>query len=113
MATTLYHNPRCSKSRAALELLRAKDVSVRVVEYLQTPPSLETLKRLAIALGGAREMIRDTEDAYRQAGLNAKSSDAALIAAIAAHPILLQRPILARDDKAVIGRPTEALLSLL
>ncbi len=110
---TLYHNPRCSKSRAALELIRTKDVSVRVVDYLNNPPTLEELQRLAKSLGGARMLVRDTEDAYRAAGLDKNSSDAELLAAIVAHPILLQRPILTRDGKAAIGRPTEALLPLL
>ena len=113
MATTLYHNPRCSKSRAALELLRAKDVPVRVVEYLKTPPSAAEIKTLARSVGGVRALIRDNEDAYRASGLSESSSDDELIAAIVAHPILLQRPILMRDGKAAIGRPVEALLPLL
>jgi arsenate reductase (glutaredoxin) len=113
MAMTFYHNPRCSKSRAALELLRARDVPVRVVEYLKSPPDAVELRKLARALGGARAMVRDNETAYRDAGLDADSSDAQLLAAIAAHPILLQRPILTRDGKAAIGRPPEALLALL
>lgn len=118
MAMTFYHNPRCSKSRAALELIRAKGASVRIVEYLKSPPTRGELQALAKALstdqgGGARAMIRDGEDAYRDAGLDAASSDTKLIDAIAEHPILLQRPILTRDGKAVIGRPPEAILSLL
>ena len=113
MALTFYHNPRCSKSRAALELLRGKGAAVRIVEYLKTPLDADQLKQLAKAVGGARVLVRDNEDAYRQAGLDASSSDAAIIAAIVAHPILLQRPILQRGAKAVIGRPPEAVLAML
>lgn len=113
MATTLYHNPRCSKSRAALELLRAKGVSVRLIEYLKNPPTRAELQQLAKILGGAHHMVRDNEEAYRDAGLAPSSSDKEIIDAIVAHPILLQRPILTRDGKAKVGRPPEAILDLL
>ena len=113
MAMTFYHNPRCGKSRAALELLRAKDVSVRVVEYLKSPPDIATVTSLADMLGGARAIVREGEPAYREAGLDQASSDKALLDAIVRHPILLQRPILVRDGKAAIGRPPEAVLALL
>jgi arsenate reductase len=113
MAMTFYHNPRCSKSRAALELLRTKDVPVRLVDYLKSPPDIGELKSLAKMLGGAHAMVRDGEPAYREAGLDASSSDEQVLEAIARHPILLQRPILVRDGKAAIGRPPEAVLALL
>lgn len=113
MAMTFYHNPRCSKSRAALELLRTKGVSVRLVEYLQTPPDIAELRSLAGMLGGARAIVRDGEPAYREAGLGPSSSDQELLDAVVRHPILLQRPILVRDGKAAIGRPPEAVLALL
>jgi arsenate reductase len=113
MATAFYHNPRCSKSRAALELVRGKGVAVHLIEYLKNPPGRAELQQLAKLLGGARNLVRDTEEAYRAAGLSATSSDQAIIDAIVKHPILLQRPILTRDGKAVIGRPPEAVLRLL
>ncbi len=113
MAMTFYHNPRCSKSRATLELLRTKGVSVRLVEYLQTPPDIAELRSLARMLGGVRAIVRDGEPAYREAGLDRSSSDQELLDAIVRHPILLQRPILVRDGKAAIGRPPEAVLALL
>lgn len=113
MAMTLYHNPRCSKSRAALELLRTKGVSVRLIDYLKSPPDISELKSLAKMLGGAHAIVRDNEAAYRDAGLDASASDDQLLHAIAEHPILLQRPILVHDGRAAIGRPPEAILALL
>ena len=116
---TIYHNPRCSKSRGACELvqstLSASGEPVTVIEYLKTPPTVEQLQTLHAMLGGpVRNMIRDNEAVYAELGLSdASLSDAALLAAIAAHPILLQRPIVVRDGRAVIGRPPEAVSALL
>jgi arsenate reductase len=115
---TIYHNPRCSKSRGACELVQstmnASGEPVTVIEYLKNPPTVEQLQALHAMLGGpVRDMIRDNEAVYAELGLSdASLSDAALLAAVAAHPILLQRPIVVRDGRAVIGRPLEAVNTL-
>ncbi|MEW9570155.1 arsenate reductase (glutaredoxin) [Rhodanobacter sp. Si-c] len=109
----IYHNSRCSKSRATLALLEGREVEV--VNYLDTPPDAAELKRLLKLLGiPARQLLRTGEDAYRQLGLaNPSMDDEALIAAMAAHPILIERPIVVADGKAAIGRPPEAVLAIL
>ncbi|MEE4182690.1 arsenate reductase (glutaredoxin) [Pseudomonas viridiflava] len=112
---TLYHNPRCTKSRGALELLQARGVSPDVVLYLETPPDAAQLRELLGKLGiSARQLLRTGEDDYKQLNLaDASLSDEQLIAAMAAHPKLIERPILVVGDKAVIGRPPENVLELL
>ncbi|PHN20262.1 arsenate reductase (glutaredoxin) [Pseudomonas sp. ICMP 460] len=112
---TLYHNPRCSKSRGALELLQARGLNPSVVRYLETPLDATQLKALLGKLGiGARQLLRTGEDEYTTLNLaDASLSEAQLIAAIAAHPKLMERPILETADKAVIGRPPENLLEIL
>lgn len=110
----LYHNPRCSKSRAALELLRERGVDFEVIEYLKTPPTRSELDVLQRKLGlPPAEWTRRKEKAFAEAGLSAESSADELLDAIAAQPILLERPILVHDGRAVVGRPTERLLELL
>ena len=111
----LYHNPRCSKSRAALELLQDHGIEPRVVHYLDTPPDAATLHAVVAALGlPARALLRTGEDAYASLGLEDPAlDDSRIIAAMAAHPRLIQRPILVRNDRAVIGRPPERVLELL
>ncbi len=110
----LYHNPRCSKSRAALALLQERGVAFELVEYLETPPSREDLENLQRKLGlPASQWVRSKEEAFRQAGLSEQSTEAEILDAIAASPILLERPILVRGERAAIGRPTERLLQLL
>ena len=115
MATIrLYHNPRCSKSREALELLRARGVEPEVVEYLRTAPSLEDLQTLQSALGApVREFVRAGDALYAELGLDDASSDSELLDALAANPSLLQRPIAVRGTRAVVGRPPERVLELL
>ena len=112
---TLYHNPRCSKSRGALELLQARGLAPTVVRYLETPLDAAQLEALLGKLGiSARQLLRTGEDEYKTLNLaDASLSEAQLIAAIAAHPKLMERPILATADKAVIGRPPENILELL
>lgn len=112
---TLYHNPRCSKSRAALDLLREHGVEPTVVDYLNDPPDAATLRGLVARLGvPPRALLRTGEDAYRAAGLDAPDlDDDTVIAAMVAHPILIERPIAVSGERAVIGRPPERVLELL
>jgi len=112
---TLYHNPRCSKSRGALELLEARGLTPNVVRYLETPLSAAQIKVLLGKLGiSARQLLRSGEDEYKMLQLADESlSEAQLIDAIAQHPKLMERPILEVGDKAVIGRPPENVLELL
>lgn len=112
---TLYHNPRCSKSRGALELLEARGLTPTVVRYLETPLNAAQIKALLGKLGiSARQLLRSGEDEYKMLQLaDGSLSEAQLIDAIAAHPKLMERPILEVGDKAVIGRPPENILELL
>lgn len=112
---TLYHNPRCSKSRAALELLEARGLTPNIVRYLETPPSVEQLRELLSKLGlPARQLLRSGEDEYKALNLaDASISEEQLLSAMAAHPKLIERPILIAGARAVIGRPSEKLLELL
>mgnify|MGYP003577726476 FL=1 len=112
---TLYHNPRCSKSRGALELLEARGLSPSIVRYLETPPDAATLKALLGKLGIApRQLLRTGEDEYKTLELaNPALSDHQLIEAMAQHPKLIERPILVVGDQAVIGRPPQKVLEIL
>ncbi|MEX2481136.1 MAG: arsenate reductase (glutaredoxin) [Gammaproteobacteria bacterium] len=114
MTITLYHNPRCSKSRAALERLRARGIEPTIVEYLRTPPDEPTLRHLLRLLGlRAVDVARRGEAAWAAAGLGPDSADDAVIAAMLRHPILIERPIAIAGERAVIGRPPENVDSLL
>lgn len=110
----IYHNPRCSKSRAALKYLQERGIQPRVVEYLKTPPDAATLRELLRRLGiSARELLRTNEKEYRALGLDRPDlSEEEVIEAMVQHPILIQRPIVLRGDRAVLGRPTEAIQRL-
>ncbi len=112
---TLYHNPRCSKSRDALNLLREQGQEPEIVLYLETPPSAKTLKALLGKLGiNARDLLRKGEDAYKDLNLaDEKLSEAALIKAMVENPKLIERPIAVNGDKAVIGRPPEKVKAIL
>ncbi|WP_321814986.1 MULTISPECIES: arsenate reductase (glutaredoxin) [unclassified Paraburkholderia] len=114
---TIYHNPRCSKSRATCELVagtHAAGEPVEIIEYLKTPLTVDQLKALHALLGGdLRDMMRTNETAYEELGLGADSvTDDQRYAAIAQHPILLQRPIVVRNGRAAIGRPPENVAAL-
>lgn len=113
--TTLYHNPRCSKSRQVLALLEEKGVEAQIRLYLEKPPTARELKTLLSQLGiGARALLRTGEKIYKE--LNLKDDDlseAALIKAMVNHPILIERPIVIKGDRAVIGRPPEKVMGLL
>jgi len=113
--TVIYHNPRCSKSRATLALLRERGVEPDIVRYLESPPSADRLRAIAGMLDCAmRDLIRTSEDAYRELNLNDNTlSDAALADLIAAHPKLLQRPIVIHGERAAIGRPPQNVLAIL
>lgn len=112
---TLYHNPRCSKSRGALELLEQRGLAPTVVRYLETPLDATQLQRLLGKLGiSARQLLRTGEEEYTALNLADSSlSEEQLIAAIAGHPKLMERPILETADKAIIGRPPENVLEIL
>ena len=112
---TIYHNPRCSKSRQTLQLLQEHGIEPEVVLYLETPPTNDTLSSLLHKLGiGARDLLRTGEDAYKQLQLKDSGlSDAQLIEAMVQHPKLIQRPIVVKGDRAVLGRPPENVLELL
>jgi arsenate reductase len=111
---TIYHNPRCSKSRQALALLQEKGVEPDVVEYLETPPDAATLKTLLKKLGiGPRELLRKGEDAYKENKLSEPSlSDDELIGFMVRYPKLIERPIVVKGNRAVLGRPPENVLEL-
>ena len=115
MTVTLWHNPRCSKSRQALELLRKKGVEPAIREYLKDPPSKAEVETLIDLVGGdAAELIRDGEPEFKTLGKKKADLGKADIAkAIARHPILLQRPVAVSGKKAALGRPPEAVLALL
>lgn len=115
-AVTLYHNPRCSKSRAAADYLAQQNVETRIVRYLDTPPDISVLREIfgKLGLADVRGMMRVKDDLYRELKLDDPSLDnEALLAAIAAHPALLERPIAVLGSKAAIGRPTENIAALL
>lgn len=115
MTWTIYHNPRCSKSRETLALLEAKGIQPLVIEYLKTPLSLKQLKVLNAQLGcTARDMLCRKEAEYELMALsNPKLSDTAILKAIIEAPKLLERPIVVHGNKAVFGRPPEQVLTLL
>lgn len=112
---TIYHNPRCSKSRQTLALLEEQNVQPQIVEYLSSPPSAETLKHILNLLGiAARDLMRKKEAAYKELDLADEGlSEAELIEAMVSHPILIERPIVLANGKAAIGRPPEQVLAIL
>lgn len=115
MTVTIWHNPRCSKSRQTLDLLKSNGVEPTVREYLKEPPSRAEIEKLVAQVGGdPRELIRDGEAEFKALKLRkADLTKADIVDTIAAHPILLQRPIVVKGSRAAIGRPPEAVLSLL
>ena len=114
-AATLYHNPQCSKSRAALQWLKTHDIAVRIIEYLDTPPDRATLDALLRQLKMTpRELMRQGETAYRAMGLDdPELSREQLLDALCAQPQLMARPIVCVGDVVVIARPPEAVLARL
>ena len=109
MSLKIYHNPRCSKSRQTLALIEAAGVEVETVLYLQTPLSAEEIKNILKKLGfeSARELMRKGESIYKELNLKNQHDETALIAAMAAHPKLIERPIVVKGQQAILGRPPE------
>ncbi|MEO3680328.1 arsenate reductase (glutaredoxin) [Rheinheimera fenheensis] len=112
---TIYHNPRCSKSREALSLLQQHSEHISVIEYLKTPPSEAELTSLLKKLNiSARQLLRNKEDEYQQLALdNMALSEQQLVRAMSQHPKLIERPIVVHGERAVIGRPLSNVESLL
>jgi arsenate reductase len=112
---TMWHNPRCSKSRQTLQLIRDRGIEPTIVEYLKEPPTVAELTHALADLGmRPRELMRKKEAPYTELGLDDESlSETALVEAMAANPILIERPIVFADGRAAIGRPPENVLPLL
>ncbi|MGB3021113.1 MAG: arsenate reductase (glutaredoxin) [Methyloceanibacter sp.] len=115
MTVTIYHNPRCAKSRQTLALLEAKGIAPRIVDYQKTPPSAAELKSILKALGlKPRDLLRQGEPLYAELGLKHRDlDDDALIALMVANPILIERPIVVSGNKAALGRPPESVLAII
>ena len=115
MTVTIYHNPRCSKSRATLALLEENGAAPEIVEYLKTPPSRDELDRILTELGmEPRDLMRKKEEPYKALNLGDESLDRdALIDAMIANPILIERPVVVKDGKYALGRPPENVLEIL
>lgn len=111
---TIWHNPRCSKSRNAINLLEEKNINADVVKYLENSPSIEEIKNVLSLLGmGAKELMRKGESVYKELNLAEVNDEAKLIETMAQNPILIERPVIIRGNKAVIARPIENLEELL
>ena len=111
----IYHNPECSKSRAALALLEENDVSPEIIYYLESPPDTDELTSLLGKLGiGIRDLLRKSEAEYEAFGLDDESlSEEIIFDIVLRHPNLIQRPIVIKGERALLGRPPENVLQLL
>lgn len=106
----IWHNPRCSKSREAMEILESNNCESEVVKYLEVTPNVSEIKNTLNMLGlSPRELMRTKEDIYKELNLKDESSEDKLIQAMAANPKLIERPIIFKGDKAIIGRPTSII----
>ena len=111
--TTIYHNPKCSKSRQTLALLGGRGIEPEIIEYLKTPPTAAELKNILAMLGKAPRDLLRTKDA-KEAGLDDPAlDDEALIKAMVANPIVIERPIVVNNGKAALGRPPESVVDIL
>lgn len=110
-----YHNARCSKSRETLALIDNEQHNIEIIKYLETPPSITTIKQLISQLGfdSARQLMRTKETLYKELNLALEQNESALIAALYANPKLIERPIVVANGKAAIGRPPESVLNIL
>ena len=115
MTATIYHNPKCSKSRQTLELLKENGITPTIIEYLKTPPTAEELKKILAQLEmSPRDLMRKKEGIYSELKLDDSSlSNDDLIGFMIQHPILIERPIVLTNGKAVLGRPPELVLDIL
>ncbi len=114
MTLTIWHNPRCSKSRQTLALLQERGQEPVIRRYLDDPPSEDELRAVLQQLGRpATDLVRTGEAQFRTSGLKKDSDEDTLIAAMAAHPILIERPVVISGNRAALGRPPEAVLTLL
>ena len=110
----IWHNPKCSKSRAAVELLENKNIDANVIKYLEQTPTKEQLKDVLSKLKiSAKELLRTGEDIYKELNLKDINDEETLIEIMTKNPILIERPIIIKGDKAVIARPIENLEDLL
>ncbi len=109
----IWHNPRCSKSREALKLLQEKGIEPKIYKYLDEHPTKEQIKEVLKMLGvGPREIMRTKEKIYKELGLKDVDDDEKLIEAMAEHPKLIERPIVIKEGKAVLGRPPQKVIEL-
>lgn len=115
MTITIYHNPRCSKSRQTLALLQDRGLQLDIVEYLKTPPNADELRRiLAMLQYQPRQLMRQAEDIYKELKLDDPAlGEAELIQAMVDHPKLIERPVVVNGDRAAIGRPPEQVVEIL
>ncbi len=112
--TTIYHNPRCRKSRETLQLLEQKNETIETVLYLENPPTTATLKKLLKKLGIApMELIRKNETIWKEKFKNKDLNDAEILEAMVTYPKLIERPIVTKNGKAALGRPPENVLHIL
>ena len=115
MSVTIFHNPRCSKSRQTLSLIQEKNIDINIIEYLKTPPEISQLKLILIKLGyEPRHLMRKSEKIYKDLDLgNENKTTEDLVIAMAQNPILIERPIVLSGEQAAIGSPPESVLNIL
>ena len=115
MSVTIFHNPRCSKSRQTLSLIQEKNIDINIIEYLKTPPDISQLKQILKKLGyEPRQLMRKSEQIYKDLDLGNENKTAEdLVIAMTQNPILIERPIVLSGEKAAIGRPPESVLNIL
>ncbi|MCW5729531.1 MAG: arsenate reductase (glutaredoxin) [Alphaproteobacteria bacterium] len=115
MKVTIWHNPRCSKSRATLALLRERGIEPHIVEYLKDPPTAVEIRAALLAMGkDARALLRRGEAEYRALGLDDPAlGEAEIVAAMARHPVLIERPVVLAGKRAALGRPPDSVLDIL
>ena len=115
MSVTIFHNPRCSKSRQTLSLIQEKNIDINIIEYLKTPPDISQLRQILKQLGyEPRQLMRKSEQIYKDLDLgNENKTEEDLVIAMTQNPILIERPIVLSGEKAAIGRPPETVLNIL
>ena len=113
-SVTIWHNPRCSKSREAMQILEENNCEMEIIKYLETKPDENQIKIILKMLGiTPRELMRQKEALYKEMNLKEENSDDALISAMANYPRLIERPIIVKDGHAIIGRPTDKIVEFL